>query len=149
MLKLPMQPRVTRWFQNSIALERGPLVFSHSPGESWVKLRDRGMTADWQIFPTSGWNYGLMVDKHSAAALQVVEKDVPARPFASSDAAVQIRVPGKRLTKWRSEDGVALPLPVSPVESDEAEEDLTLIPYAAAKLRVTAFPQIANTPKKS
>jgi hypothetical protein len=36
---------------------------------------------------------------------------------------------------------VANPLPQSPVESDQAEETITLIPYAAAKLRITAFPQ--------
>ena len=27
--------------------------------KSWVKLRDRGMTADWQVFPTTPWNYAL------------------------------------------------------------------------------------------
>jgi len=27
-----------------------------------VKLRDRGMTADWQVFPSTQWNYALNVD---------------------------------------------------------------------------------------
>ena len=40
----PMKPRVSRWFHDSIAVERGPLVFSYGIGENWVKLRDRGMT---------------------------------------------------------------------------------------------------------
>jgi len=78
-LKLPMHPRVSRWFQNSVAVERGPLVFSLDPGQSWVKLRDRGMTADWQVFPTRGWNYGLAVDESSAASLQVIEKPLSFR----------------------------------------------------------------------
>jgi len=56
----------------------------------------------------------------------------------------QINIKGRRLTKWRSEDGVAKPLPPSPVYSDEQEEALILIPYAGAKLRVTAFPQLKN-----
>jgi hypothetical protein len=141
-LKLPMQPRVSRWFQNSIAIERGPLVFSLDPGENWVKLRDRGMTADWQVFPTRGWNYGLAVDESSVASLRVVERSIPPHPFAGVDAPVQIVVKGRRLTNWRSEDGVAKPLPTSPVSSDEPEEMLVLIPYAGAKLRVTAFPQL-------
>ena len=38
---------------------RGPLVFSLPIGEDWVKLRSRGMTADWQVFPSSEWNYAL------------------------------------------------------------------------------------------
>jgi hypothetical protein len=36
---------------------------------------------------------------------------------------------------------VANSLPQSPVASDQAEETITLIPYAAAKLRITAFPE--------
>ena len=63
----PMNPRVSRWFNDSIAIERGPLVFSYGIGEDWVKLRDRGMTADWQVFPTGQWNYALNVDTNAPA----------------------------------------------------------------------------------
>ena len=62
-LNLPMQPRISRWFNQSIAVERGPLLFSHSPGEHWVKLRDRNLTADWQVFPDRAWNFALLVDE--------------------------------------------------------------------------------------
>jgi uncharacterized protein len=140
-LDLPMQPRISRWFNNSVAVERGPLVFSHSLGESWVKLRQRGLTADWQIFPTKPWNYALNVDETSASSLSIVESPVGVRPFAAAEPAVKILVPAHRLISWRSEDGVAKPLPQSPIASAEPEETLTLIPYAAAKLRITAFPQ--------
>jgi hypothetical protein len=102
-----------------------------------VKLQHRIRTADWQVFPTRGWNYALAVDEDSAKGLQVIEADVPARPFTATDAAVRMRVKGRRLT-WRSEDGVANPLPASPVHSEEEEEWLTLVPYAGAKLRITA-----------
>jgi hypothetical protein len=34
----------------------------------------------------------------------------------------------------------AAPVPVSPVSSRDPLESLTLVPYGAAKLRVTAFP---------
>ena len=143
-LALPMQPRVSRWFNRSVAVERGPLVFSLDPGESWVKLRDRGMTADWQVFPTAQWNYGLGVDEASAPALEIVEKAVGARPFAAEGAAVTLKVPGRRLERWRSEDGVAPAPPRSPVVSNAEQETLTLVPYAAAKLRVTAFPSLLS-----
>ncbi len=143
-LRLPMQPVVSRWFHNSLAISRGPLMFSLSPGESWQKLRDRGPTADWQVFPERAWNYGLRVDEVSAASLHVVESPVPAKPFAAANPAVQLQVPGRQLIKWRSEDGVAAPVPEGPQQSTEAETTLTLVPYAGAKLRVTAFPQIAG-----
>jgi hypothetical protein len=35
-----------------------------------------------------------------------------------------------------------MPLPESPVQSNEPVETLKLVPYAAAKLRITAFPEL-------
>ena len=139
----PMQPRVSRWFNDSIAIERGPLVFSYPIGEDWVKLRDRGMTADWQVFPTTSWNYAVNVDpQHPAANITVTESEVGAVPFARKTAPVQLRVKARKVPGWRAEDGAADPLPQSPVASNEAEENLALIPYATAKLRITAFPTL-------
>jgi hypothetical protein len=137
-----MNPRVSRWFRDSIAVERGPLVFSYGIGESWVKLCDRGMTADWQVFPTTAWSYALNVDTDSpSTSIAVAEAEVGAFPFTSHHAPVRLSVKARKLNTWRSEDGVADPLPQSPVSSDEPEETITLIPYAVAKLRITAFPQ--------
>ncbi|MGA7342553.1 MAG: beta-L-arabinofuranosidase domain-containing protein [Terracidiphilus sp.] len=142
-IAFPMQPRVSRWFHDSLAVERGPLVFSYGIGESWVKLRDRGMTADWQVFPTDQWNYALNVDADAAAKnIAVEEKEVGAMPFARRSAPVRLSVKARRLNQWRSEDGAADPPPQSPVASDQPEETIALIPYAAAKLRITAFPKV-------
>ncbi len=138
----PMSPRVSRWFHDSIAVERGPLVFSYGIGEDWVKLRDRGMTADWQVFPTTAWNYALNVDSAAPAkSIAVTEAEVGEAPFTARHTPVRMSVKARKLNDWRAEDGAANPLPQSPVASDQPEETITLIPYAAAKLRITAFPQ--------
>jgi hypothetical protein len=142
-IAFPLHPRVTRWFNESVAVERGPLVFSYGIGEDWVKLRDRGMTADWQVFPTNQWNYALNIDPDSPEkSIATEEKEVAEEPFARSHAPVRLSVKGRRLDAWRAEDGAANPIPASPVTSDQSEETLELIPYAAAKLRITAFPQL-------
>jgi hypothetical protein len=136
-----MGPRVSRWFQDSVAVDRGPLVFSYGIGESWVKLRDRGMTADWQVFPKTQWNYALGMDADlSAKDIAVTEREVGEGPFTRGNAPVSLSVKARKLDAWRCVDGAADPPPQSPVKSDQPEETITLIPYAAAKLRTTAFP---------
>jgi hypothetical protein len=145
-ITFPMKPRISSWFHNSVAVERGPLVFSYGIGESWVKLRQRGMTADWQVFPTTAWNYALQIDADAPAkSITVTETEVGESPFTARHTPVRLSVEARKLNEWRAEDGAANPLPQSPVTSDQPEEKITLIPYAAAKLRITAFPQCKNS----
>ncbi len=138
-----MTPRVVKGYRNSISIERGPLVFSYPIGESWVKLRDRGMTADWQVFPSTQWNYAVHADP---AGIATRELRVGSSPFALKGAPVQLQVRARKLVGWRALDGVAAEIPESPVRSSEASEQITLVPYAAAKLRITAFPQLDTSP---
>ena len=144
-LKFPLVPRMLSGYKDSVSLERGSLVFSYPIGESWVKLRDRGMTADWQVFPSTSWNYALAVDKESAGKLLVQEQPVGTSPFSLKETPVKLQVAAHKLHEWRAVDGAADPVPQSPIADDQAEEQITLVPYAAAKLRITAFPQARKT----
>ena len=141
-LTLPMQPRVQTGYRESVSVERGPLVFSYPIGESWVKLRTRGMTADWQVFPTTAWNYALALKEDPGHGLLVEEHPLGGTPFSLVGTPVKLQVAARRVASWRAEDGVANILPLSPTPSDEAEETITLVPYGAAKLRITAFPRL-------
>jgi hypothetical protein len=136
-LRFPMPVRTSRWFNNSIAVERGPLVFSLKIGEAWNKLKQTGPAADWEVFPTTPWNYAL-VD----GGYEVQEKPVVRQPFAPESAAVEIQAKARRLPQWEMVDDSAGPLPESPVQSKLPIERVTLIPYGAAKLRITAFPVV-------
>lgn len=141
----PMEVRTSRWFRDSVAMERGPLVFSYGIGEDWVKLRDRGMTADWQVFPTTQWNYAL------DGNLDELEKGITMREipvqdavFTTRHAPVTMTVRARKVPEWRADDGAANPLPQSPISTNQADETIILVPYAAAKLRITAFPQCGS-----
>ena len=140
-ISFPMTPRVSEGFNKSVFVARGPLVFSLGVGESWVKLRDRGLTADWQVFPTDAWNFALALDPQDPTkAISVTESEIGNVPFSRRQVPVALRLKARKLDSWRAEDGVADRPPQSPVNSTHPEEAVTLIPYAAAKLRITAFP---------
>lgn len=145
-IHFPMQPRVITGFNDSVSIERGPLVFAHNIGEDWLKLRDRGMTADWQVYPSSRWNYAL--DLNASAGPQkivVSENPLTDKPFASKGTPTQLQVKARLLPSWVASEGVAGALPEGPVESSMEEETITLIPYAAAKLRITSFPRLRDS----
>jgi len=139
-LALPMTPRLIPGFNQSLSINRGPLVFSYPIGETWLKLRDRDLTADWQVYPSTQWNYALAVD--NTTTLHATEHPLTNSPF-THDAPVTITLPARKLKSWQAVDSVADPVPPSPVTTTEPLEQITLIPYAAAKLRITAFPQCA------
>jgi hypothetical protein len=145
-IEFPMIPRVSRGFNDSVAIERGSLLFSYGVGESWVKLADRGMTADWQVFPSTPWNYALALNPDDPSrSIKVAESEVGESVFTSRHTPVRLTVPARKVPAWRAQDGVADPLPQSPVKTDAPEENISLVPYAAAKLRISAFPLLAST----
>jgi hypothetical protein len=134
-LVLPMEVRTSRWFNDSVAFERGPLVFSLKIGEDWRKLREVGPAADWEIHPTTPWNYAATLGKP-----EVREKPVGEYPFSPDGAPLELLIRGRRLPEWTLVNGSAATVPRSPVRSDAPLETITLVPYGSAKLRITAFP---------
>lgn len=149
-VQLSMTPRLSRWYRDSVAVERGPLVFALPVGEDWRRLT-AGMkkpapapAADWELHPTTAWNYGLLIDDRSVSQLRVTERSIGALPFGREHPPVEIQVTGRRVPEWQLEEGSAGTLPQSPVISRERDEVLRLVPYGTARLRVTAFPVISN-----
>ncbi|WP_415197873.1 beta-L-arabinofuranosidase domain-containing protein [Silvibacterium sp.] len=144
-LHLPLEPRVTRGFQQSVSINRGPLLFSYAIAQDWVKLRDhRQKSADWQVYPASEWNYALAVDENSTSTIRTEETAIGQTPFTLRTPGVKLHATARKLPSWRAVDGVADPVPQSPVSSEEADEQIELVPYAAAKLRITAFPVLKS-----
>jgi hypothetical protein len=71
-----------------------------------------------------------------------VEHSVGSVPFDVEKPPVVLEVGGRRDPNWIVEANSAGPVPLSPLSSTEPLKTLTLVPYGAAKLRITAFPYL-------
>jgi DUF1680 family protein len=147
-LRLPMKPKTSRRFNEALSIERGPLVYSLRLGEAWNRVNadkpHRELPhGDFEVRPTTAWNYGLLVDEAKPeTSLTFAEKPVGNRPFSPEGAGMEARAKGRKLPQWKLEKGWAAPVPTGTQHSTEPLEDLTLIPYGCAKLRVTEFPRL-------
>jgi hypothetical protein len=138
-------------YNGSVSVERGPLVYSLAIGESWSRLKQTGPVTDYEVFPTSPWNYGLRVDAaNPSASFQVMEAPVARQPFERSTPPVSLQVKARRLPQWVISNDSAGPPPQSPVVAQGVaqgkDSTVTLIPYAAARLRITSFPVLGPDP---
>jgi hypothetical protein len=144
-LHFPMRPTVSRSYHNSEVIERGPVIYSLDISAEWKKLKTRGMTADWEAYPKSAWNYALDIDEHTAgAAVELKGTSMERGVFTVEGAPIRLKVNGKKTPEWQEESGCAGELPQSPTTSTQPLETLRLVPYGAAKLRITAFPQLRD-----
>jgi hypothetical protein len=131
-----------------VAIERGPLVYSLSPGETWTRVNadkpHRELPhGDFEVRPATPWNYGLLVDeKHPEASVRFEERPVGDKPFSPEGAGVAARIQGRLLRNWRLAHGWAAEFAPGQQESTEPLQDLTLIPYGCTNIRITEFPRL-------
>ncbi|HLV87815.1 MAG TPA: beta-L-arabinofuranosidase domain-containing protein [Candidatus Sulfotelmatobacter sp.] len=137
----PAKPRVITGSRDSVSVELGPLVFSLEIPQKWSRLVDRGLASDWEVAPTGAWNSALRESSDPKEALRVVETPGSRGAFAQTSASIKIVAKASAVPGWNEEQGSAGEMPKSPVTTNPSVTELTLIPYGAAKLRITAFPK--------
>ena len=146
-IMFPMEPRATRRYNDALVLERGPLLYALKIGEDWRRVNeDKPLRqlphADWEVYPTTPWNYALNLGPEDLSQLQFKEHPVGDMPFSPEGAPVSVKVMGARIDNWEMVDGSAGELPISPVEASGELKELILIPYGCTNLRIAEFPTL-------
>ena len=144
-LRFPMKVFVSRWYENSAAIERGPLVYALDVKGKWEKKvntsEGRYGQEYWEVTAISPWNYSLV---HADLAN-------PAESFQyQEDGSILARA--ARIPVWTETDGNAGPMPYSPIErygtymnytkNHGLVETIRLVPYAETTLRISEFPVV-------
>jgi hypothetical protein len=147
-LELPMRITLSVWKKvgNSVSVNRGPLTFSLKIGEKWQPFGKNLEWPEFEVFPTTPWNYGLIVDRNKPeAAFEVIEHSwVPYQPFEAESAPILLRAKARRIPSWTLVKNCAGDVPPSPIASDQPVEPITLIPMGCAHLRISSFPTVAE-----
>jgi hypothetical protein len=149
-LKLPMPLAVRRWEKNANAasVSLGPITFSLKIGERWSRCGGIDAWPELETYPTTPWNYGLVLDeKDPAKSFKVIRKSGPValQPFTPETAPLELRARAQKIPAWTQEaNGIVGKLQPSPVRSSAPVETVTLIPMGAARLRITSFPVIGE-----
>jgi hypothetical protein len=139
-LHLVMTPATVARPGGRVAIRNGPLIYAFPIGEDWRRLRGEPPRADWEVHPTTPWNYAIVPAAHIDAKAGRVG-DVP---FARDNPPARLVVKGRRVPGWRIEHNAAALPPASPVKTEEPLEDLTLVPYGCARLRIAEFPALST-----
>ncbi len=157
-LTLPMQLRKSNWYEYSVAIERGPLVYALRLEEQWSEVKKpapEGVPADAmhrgyrECRPTGPWNYALFEETLNDlnAKVKVTSKDTVAdNPWNLENAPIELQVSAVRIPDWTLYRNSAGPVPRSPVGKPRSAEveTIRLIPYGCTTLRISGFPWVKD-----
>jgi len=157
-LQVPMELKTSTWVNNSIGIERGPLVYSLQMDENWqVKNKPiaevPGFNAsaigfnEYSVKAENPWNYGLLIDReHPEQSIDVITGSMPENPFEQATTPVKLVAKAKKIPTWgKAANNVeAAEPPVGPILSAEPTENITLVPYGAENLRISYFPEVTE-----
>src|SRR5688572_24570455 len=132
-LVLPMEFRKSWWYNSSLGIERGPIVYALKIEEEWSEVKRVGFDDTyWEVRPRTPWNYSLMKEDIETMNFAVtVKENIERYPWNLENAPIVVKGRGLKITNWTVVNGQAgmLPSPGGPSEQlkSEAPDTIALI----------------------
>ncbi len=170
-LILSSELRIETRVNQAVSVVKGPLYFSLRIPKTYTSIDNCKKhytylgSADWQIEPAGDWNIGLVLNMDNpASSFEIVTHPISKYPFGDAgdpvynaatnsfdtlhiNPPIVLKAKGRKISDWGLVDNSAGAAPYSPVKLTEADnllpvQDIELIPYGSARLRVSELPVI-------
>lgn len=139
------QVRLTSWYNRSIGVRRGALVYCYPIGEDWRLLADNacrelkvpalGKTVNREVLPTTAWNMSLLPAESDFA---ITEAPVTDHPFMPANAPLRLSVRMKKRPDWHLIGNVPALQPCGCCDGEIVQA--SLIPYGSSRLKLSHIP---------
>ncbi|GAA4312066.1 hypothetical protein GCM10023149_07290 [Mucilaginibacter gynuensis] len=148
-LHFPMELSSSAQVNNSVSIERGPLVYALKLDAEYFSRQEHAVKGfhDYEVFPKSAWNYGLLLDTANIKnSVKVETAAMPENPFDAQKQPVTLKVKAQKLPNWTvAYNGMySFDVPYGPLLSDQKTEEVSLVPYGTENIRISCFPQIGK-----
>ena len=150
-LNFPMTVQTEAGPSRSVAVNRGPLVYSLRVGENWTVRTPDPLASgfdEYEIRPATPWNYALQLDPaNPGVSLNFTGFTTPANPFDPAQNPITLTASGKQVPGWAMgwRTTHAFEPPASPLLSTNAIESVSLVPFGSQHLRVSWFPYLGTS----